>query len=77
MSHDKILESDLESLLEKITTHVEGNDDEESTVLFKFEGDRLFHLRTFFPKIMNARITHSTRNNIESEKWKQILNVYF
>lgn len=44
MSHDKILESDLESLLEKITTHVEGNDDEESTVLFKFEGDRLFHL---------------------------------
>ena len=52
MSHDKILESDVESLLEKITTHVEGNDDEESTVLFKFEGDRLVHLWTFFvPKL--------------------------
>ena len=67
MSHDKILESDLESLLKKIKTHVEGNDDEESTVLFKFEGDALFHL---CPKIMNFRCNHSTRNDIESKKFK-------
>ena len=38
MSHDKIDDNDRNSLIQKIKSHINENDDDESTVLFKFEG---------------------------------------